>query len=220
MYIHFRLDSERHLDVLFIGDGDVYELHQFPHHLGRRLAPFPKILAVIEIAGNRQTALARRLHGLQGERRGRLADGRGDARDVEPAGAREHLAPIDIARFGQRNRAVVAVVDHARSSLVGAGFQEIDPHPPLAPHDRGGIDTEAPDFGDGGIAEWVLGGQHGDECRRQAEIRQRHSHVGLTAAEGRLELWTLQKTLAARRREAQHDLTESNRSSCHRQLLE
>ena len=52
-----RLDSQRHLHVFFVGDGDVDEFHQFPHHFGGRLAPFPKIFAIVQIAGDGDSLL-------------------------------------------------------------------------------------------------------------------------------------------------------------------
>ena len=57
VHIHFGLDAERHLHVLFVGDGDIDVLHQLAHHFCGGLAPFPEILAVVQIAGNGESLL-------------------------------------------------------------------------------------------------------------------------------------------------------------------
>ena len=55
MHVHLGLDAERLLHVLLVGDGDgdIDELHHFPHHLDGGPAPPPEVLAVVETAENR-----------------------------------------------------------------------------------------------------------------------------------------------------------------------
>ena len=52
----FHIDVHMHVDaplaVFFIGNANVHQLHQFGHHLARAFAPFPQVLAVIQIARN------------------------------------------------------------------------------------------------------------------------------------------------------------------------
>ena len=141
MDVDIGLDAERHLHILFVGDGDIDEPHQFAHHLHRGLAPLPEVLAVVEVAGNGEPLSARLLDGFERQRGRRGADGGGDAGDVEPSRAFQHGVPIDIARFGQRDGAEFAVVDHLGRALVGAGFQIIDAHAPLAADDLGRVDA-------------------------------------------------------------------------------
>ena len=129
---------------------------------------------------------------------------------MEPAGAVERLVPIDIARFGQGDGAIGAVVDHLGGALIGAGFQVVNAHAALAAHDAGGVHAEAAQFADRGIGDGVGVGQHGDVGGRQAELRHGDGDVRLAASEGGDELRTLHKALQARRREAEHDFTEGN----------
>ena len=129
---------------------------------------------------------------------------------MEPAGAFERLVPIDVARLGQRDGAVGAVVDHLGGALIGAGFQIVNAHAALAADDPGGVHAEAPQFADRGIGDGIGVGQHGDVGGRQAELRHRHRDIRLAASERGDELRALQEALEARRREAEHDLTESD----------
>ena len=92
--VHFGLDAERHLHVFFVGDGDIDILHQLAHHFSRRLSPLPKILAVVKIAGDRDSLLPRLLHRLQRQIGSRTADRGSYAGDVKPAGILQARGPI------------------------------------------------------------------------------------------------------------------------------
>ena len=65
MYIHAGFNAQRHLHVLFVGDDDVHQLDQFRHHLDGRLAPLPQVLAIVQVAGDRQAARARLLQRIR-----------------------------------------------------------------------------------------------------------------------------------------------------------
>ena len=55
------VNAERHLAILFIGNPDVHQPEQLTHHLLRRLAVLPEILAEIQVAGNRDSRGSRGL---------------------------------------------------------------------------------------------------------------------------------------------------------------
>ena len=134
-------------------------------------------------------------------------------------GAVERLVPIDVARLGQRDGTIGAVVDHLGGALIGAGFQVVNAHPALAAHDAGGVHAEAPQFADRGIGDGIGVGQHGDVGGRQAELCHGDGDIRLAASERGYELRALQKALQARRREAEHDFTESNDGFQHRETI-
>ena len=63
--VHIRLNAQRLLAVFFIGDTHIDVLDQFVHDVGCRLAVFPQLAAIVEIAGNRNAGFLRRLDRLQ-----------------------------------------------------------------------------------------------------------------------------------------------------------
>ncbi len=188
MHIDFRLDPKRHLHVLFVGDGNVNILDQFRHHFDSGLPPLPKILAVVQIAGDGDSLLPCLLHCFKRQVGSRTADGRRNTRDVEPARIFQGSVPADVARLGQSDGTMIAIVDDLRSPLVGAGLKIIDTQPALAAHDSGSIHAEPAQFANYSVRHGVLVRQHRNEGRWQAQLRHRDSHVGLTSSKRRHEL--------------------------------
>ena len=48
---------------------------------------------------------------------------------MEPIDALEHLVPVNVTGFGQRNGRISAVIDHLARQLIGAVLQEVNAHP-------------------------------------------------------------------------------------------
>src|SRR5581483_5783387 len=210
MNVGFSFDAQSCLAIFLVGDADVDETEQLAHDVFRGLAVFPEILAVIEVARNCQTLVARGFHALYGHVGGALTDGRSDSRDVEPRAALERLRPVDIARLSERDGAVFAIVDYLGSALISAGLDEIDAHASFASHDVGRVHAETSQFADEGIRDGIIGGQYREIARGQSELRDGDGDIGFTASEGGDELRRLQETLKARRRESEHSFAESD----------
>ena len=69
VHVHRGVDAERGLHIFFVGDQHVRGLHQLGHRIARGFAPLPKVLAVVEVAGNSEAGLARLMHGFERQRR-------------------------------------------------------------------------------------------------------------------------------------------------------
>ena len=216
MHIGLTLDPQRHLAILFVGDADIDELHQLAHHLHRGLPVLPQIFAVVEIAGDGQPLLSRFANRLQRQSRRRRAQCRRDACDVEPARALQNRIPIDIAGLGKGDRAIVAVVNHLRGTLVCARFHVVHAHAALGAQDLRSVHAKAAQLRHHGVGDRIVRRQRRDVGRRQSETRQRHRDVGFPAPKSGHELRRLQEALEARRRQAQHDLSECDRRFDHR----
>ncbi len=210
MDIDFGFDAQRHLHVFFVGDGNVNVLRQFAHHLNRGFAPFPKILAVVQVAGDGNSLCPSGLSPFQGQVSGGSADGRSNPGYVEPAGIPKGFIPVDVAGLGKRNRAALAIVDDLGGALIGTGLDIVHPHTALAAHDTGCVHSEAAQFRDHRVANGIFLRENGHEGCRQAQLRQGDRHVGLAAAEGGHKLRSLQDSLETRRGQPKHDFAERN----------
>ena len=140
----------------------------------------------------------------------------GDAGEVEPVHALEDLVPVKVAGLGLLDGGVGAVVDAHAATLGGALLVEVNAHTVAAPDDHGGVHAVAAQGVDGRLADGV-GRQLGHIGGVQAVVGQGDGHVGLAAAEGELQVISLDKTLVVIGLEPDHQLAEGN--NFHRALL-
>ena len=205
--LRFRLQTQRLLEVLFVGDNGVNVLDQLGHDFLGILAVLPEVLAVVQVAGHMDALRLRRLHRFQRQIRRALRDGRRDAGQVEPRRTLKRLVPVDVAGLGFRDGRTRAVIDDFGGTLHSASFQIVDAHAAVLADNLSGINAEAAQFADAGIAD-IVGGQHGHERGFHAVVRQRNRHVRLAAAEGRFKGGRLEQALIRRGLEAKHDFAE------------
>src|SRR5688572_17403701 len=118
---------------------------------------------------------------------------------MEPGGSVETAVPIDVAGLGERDGAVVAVIDDFGRTLVGAGFDEVDAEAAFRADDAGRVDIEAAHLCDEGVDDGVIRRKNGDVAGASAVACDGDGDISLTAAEGGDELGRLQKTFKARR---------------------
>src|SRR5690606_39767357 len=102
---------------------------------------------------------------------------------------------------------VRAVVDDRRGALARAGLGEVDADALAAADDGAGLHALGAEGADGGVANRVLR-QLRDVPAVEPEVREAHGHVGLAAAERRLEVRRLEEPLVAGRAQPQHDFPE------------
>src|SRR5947208_3631211 len=77
-------DAERLLAVFFVGDADIRHRDELPHHLRRRLAVLPEILAIVVVARHSQPHAPSGRRGGERQLSSGPADCRGNAADVKP----------------------------------------------------------------------------------------------------------------------------------------
>ena len=209
----FRFDAEFLLGVFFIAQDQVAAFHQGGHHLRRRLPIFPEFLAVVQVAGNLDTQLIGHFDRFQAGIGGTLAQGRRDARPMEPVGAFQHLAPVHHARLDLGDGRIGPVIDHFAAACHGTGLQIVDTDTVAAIHHAVEVHPQPAELGQTHVGNIVLGHAR-DEMRVHTVIGQGNGHVGLTAAEGGVELARLGETQETRGRKAKHHFAESN-NFCH-----
>ncbi len=190
------LEEQGLLEVFLVGDDGVHVLDQLGHHLVGGLAVLPEVLAVVQVAAHVQAQLLGGLHCSQGEVRRGLADGRGDAGDVEPGGAGHDLFPVDGVGLGFGDGAARAVIDDLAGTLDGAGLQIIDAHAAGLIDDGVHVHAEAAELPRAGAADVVVG-QNGDEGGVHPVVGQGNGDVGFAAAEGGFQHRALHQTLVA-----------------------
>ncbi len=135
--------------------------------------------------------------------------GRGDAGEVEPIHALKDGVPVKIGSGGLLDGGVGAVIDADRAALGGALLVVVDADAVATADDLGGIDTVAAQAVDGRLANG-MGGQLGDEGSVHTVVRQRHGNVGLAAAEGELQVGSLDKALVVVGLQTDHQFAKSN----------
>jgi hypothetical protein len=81
---------------------------------------------------------------------------------VEPSGALEGLSPIDGPWFGQRNGAVLTVVNNFRRALVGSGLDEINAHASPATNDARRVHAESAQLTQERVRDGIVGRQDSD----------------------------------------------------------
>ena len=132
VYVHIGLNAQRHLAIFLVRDRDIDGLHQLLHHLGRRLAPFPQILAIVQIARYGQSAI------LAPARTDSSASSAQEALNAgvmpvmwnQPAPSKT-CSQLISPGFASAIDVILAIVDHLRRPLIRAGLDEIDPHSAL-----------------------------------------------------------------------------------------
>ena len=134
-HIDIHRDLQRLLNIFLIGDGYIHKVCQFPHNLCCLLAILPQILTIVQIAGNRDTALLGFFHSFQRQLHGAFGNGRGDAGNMEPIDAFISPTPVNVARLSQRDGGIRTVIDDLAGQLVCAAFQIVDAHAAIAAND-------------------------------------------------------------------------------------
>ena len=149
------------------------------------------------------------LDGLQAQIRRTLADGGRNTGQMEPRSAVKGLLPVNIPWLGFADGTACTVIDHLAGALHRARFQKINAHAAVPPDNVAHIHAKAAQFPHTGIADLVFG-QHAHKGGVHAVVRQRNTHVRLSAAKGGLQARGLEQTLVAGTFQAEHDLSKGN----------
>ena len=140
------------------------------------------------------------------------AQSRGNSGEVEPIGTGKNLVPIKVRGRGLLNGRMGTVIDTNAAPLGSALFIEVNTHTVSAPNNQGSIHTVAAQGIDRCLADGV-GRKLGYISGIHAVVRQRHGNVGFAAAEGKLHMVALHKTLVVIRLKPEHQLTKGNNSA-------
>ena len=202
------LNAEDVLGVLLIGDADVHVGDQLAHDAVGLFAG-PQLAAVVQVTGNGQAQLLGLLAGLQADGGQLAAQCGSNAGEVEPVGTLEDLVPVEVGSGGQSDGGTGAVIDDLGSTLRSALLHEIDAQTGTAADDHAGVNAKAAQLVDGALTN-LVSGNLGDESSVHAVVGQRHSHVGLAAGIGGLELVGLHETQIALGIQAHHDFAKGN----------
>ncbi len=149
------------------------------------------------------------LAGLTADLDNVLAQGRGDAGEVEPVHALEDGIPVEVGGGGQLNGGVGAVIDADRATLRSALLVEVDADTVTAAGDLAGVNAVAAQAVHSGLTDG-MSGQLGNEGCIDAVVGQRNSNVGLAAAEAELQVVGLNKALIVERLQTDHQFAKSN----------
>ena len=206
------LNAEHVLGVLLVGDAHVYILAQVGHGLPGLLAG-PQLAAVVQVAGDLDPVGLGGLTGLPADVHHIGTQGRSDAGEVEPVDPVKDFVPVEVGGGGLLNGGVSPVVDAHGAALRGALLIEVDAHTVAAPDDHGGVHAVAAQGVHRRLADGV-GGQLGDVGGVQAVVGQGDGYIGLTAAEGELQVIGLDEALVVVGLEPDHQLAEGN-DFCH-----
>ena len=206
------LNAEHVLGVLLVGNAHVHVLAQLGHGLPGLLTG-PQLAPVVEVAGDLHAVGFGGLAGLLAGLHQVGAQSGGDAGEVEPVHALEDLVPVKVAGLGLLDGGVGTVVDAHTAPLGGALLIEVDAHTVAAPDDHGGVHAVAAQGVHRRLADGV-GGQLGDVGGVQAVVGQGDGYIGLTAAEGELQVIGLDEALVVVGLEPDHQLAEGN-DFCH-----
>ena len=126
---------------------------------------------------------------------------------MEPVHTLKNGIPVELGGIGLLDGGVGPVIDADAAALGSALFIEIDAYTVTAADDFGGVHTVAAQGVDCSLTDGV-GGQLGHIDGIHAVVGQRHGNVGFTAAEGKLHVVTLDKTLIVVGLQAEHQLAE------------
>ena len=128
---------------------------------------------------------------------------------MEPVYALEDVVPVKVSRGSFLNGGVCTVIDADAAALRSALLVEVDAHAVAAAGDLAGVNAVAAQAVHSRLADG-MGGQFGDVGHVDAVVGQRHSHVGLAAAEGELQMVGLNKTLVVIGLQTNHQFAEGD----------
>ena len=211
------LDAEHVLGVLLVGDAHI-DIGQELRHAFAGLLARPELLAVVEVAGDRQSLFLCGLAGSQTGLRHFAAERGRDAGPVEPVRAVKDLIPIKLRSRGRGNGGACAVINDLARTLGSALLTVVNTKARAAAQHQRGVHTVAAQLVDGALTNLVRGDLADESCVH-AVVGKRHSHIGLAAGIGRFKLICLHKAEIALRIEPHHDLTECNNSVFHLRSL-
>ena len=105
------------------------------------------------------------------------------------------------------------VVNADAATLRSALLVVVDTDALAAANDHGGVNAVTPQGVDSSLAD-SMSGQLGNESSVQAVVSQRDGNVGFAAAEGELDVGSLNETLVVVGLQTQHQFAKGN-NSCH-----
>ena len=137
---------------------------------------------------------------------GLVTNGWCDATPMEPLSTLHHLIEIEVAGISLSNRAVCTVVDNFRGTHRCACLGIIKTNAVATTSHKLCIHAIATQGVDGNLPNLMLG-QLTHEVGLVTIVGHRDGHVSLTTAGDDAEALTLDKTVVALRRQAEHNLT-------------
>ena len=99
---------------------------------------------------------------------------------MQPLGPIEDTVPVVLISRGNRHRRVGAIIDHIARTLIGAGFQEVEPQTArVGAQNELRVDADGPQRVHGRLGQRVLG-QSRDIAGRAAIVAdgRRHARLG------------------------------------------
>jgi len=202
------LDAKDVLRILLVGDADVNVLAQVGHGSAGLLTG-PQLAAVVQVAADLDAMSLGSLAGLAADLDDVLAQGRGDAGEVEPVHALEDGIPVEVGGGGQLDGGVCAVIDADRATLRSTLLVEVDADTVTTAGDLAGVNAVAAQAVHSGLTDG-MSGQLGNEGCVDAVVGQRNSNVGLAAAEAELQVVGLNEALIVERLQTDHQFAKSN----------
>ncbi len=185
-----------------------------PHDLGQNRAriavpPGPQLGSVVPVERHADILGPGRIRRGDHRIRRPLPERRRHPRHVQDVGVLEQLVPIEIGRAGQRETAVLAIVEDRRRPDAGALLDEVEAHAARRARHARHIDPVATQVLDRRLAQPIVG-KAGDHRCPVTEIRQADCDIGLRAAEVKVEPPRLHQQLAVRRGQPHHQLAEAD----------
>lgn len=201
----------------FVDDQNVDIPAELPHYR-RRFFHVPQFGTVVDVAADREAVFFCRFAGRQADAGQRRAQSGRDAAEVEPVGAVEYFAPVEVLGTGLRHCAVGAVIGTDRGTGRKAFFQNIHSDTAAAAGNERGVNAVTAQSVQRGLSDDVVG-QFADIDRIQSVAGKGNGHVCLAAAERFFAGGRLFETKVIRRRQTQQDFSESNDFFVHKQII-
>ena len=205
------LNAKHILGILLIGDAHIHVLAQLRHSCPR-LLPGPQLAPVVQVTGDLAAVGLGSDAGFLAHLHKVRPQCGGNAGEVEPVGTFKNPVPVEIGGSSLLNGRMGTVVNAHAAPLGSALLIVVNADPVAAPNDQGGVHTVAAQRIDRGLTD-CMGRKLGHIGRIYAVVCQRHGNVRLAAAEGKLHMVALNKTLVVIGLKPQHQLTESNNSA-------
>src|SRR5205807_462335 len=111
--------------------------------------------------------------------------------------------PVDIARLGQSDGTVIAIVNHFGGPLIRPWLDEVDAQPSRRADHVRTVCAKSAKLTEECVRYRVVWRQDGDISGWVSECSQRHRDIRLSTTEARAELWRLEKALETRGLEAE-----------------
>ena len=176
----YGLYAENLLILRFCAENDIAVLHQRLHHFGSSTTVVPKFLAEIQITRDGKPHTVGYFKRFPASVGSLLRKGGSNARPMKPACIGKNGFPIDHTRTKRGERRTLAVVHHIGVSESCAAFQIIQSQTFTAKHNAVRPQPAGTKRINTCTRHGIIG-QTGNKFRRNAEVRQRHCHISLTA---------------------------------------